>query len=86
MSSIASPVRPVQLTYIQEFESPVGTLGAMDGVNTTFTLAHTPQTPVDVFLNGWKLRLNRDYTLSGQTLTLATAEEFALLEVDYWHA
>lgn len=50
-------------------ETPSGTI---DGVNATFTLAHTPISGTDmVFVNG--LLLASGYTISGTTLTFTSA-------------
>jgi hypothetical protein len=47
--------------------------GTVNGVNTTFTLSSTPADIVLVTLNSRPLKQTIDYTLSGVTLTLATA-------------
>lgn len=45
--------------------------GVINGVNNTFTLAHTPMiNTLKVYLNGLRLRSGKDYTLSGATLTM----------------
>jgi hypothetical protein len=51
--------------------------GAVDGANTTFTLAYTPVTPqsIMVFLNGILLEpgASNDFTIAGSTITLTEA-------------
>jgi hypothetical protein len=49
-------------------ETPGGTI---DGVNATFTLAHTPSPAagLQLFLNGQELTQGTDYTLTGATIT-----------------
>ncbi len=59
--------------------------GSIDGTNTTFTLANTPTaTSLKLYLNGQRLTLAEDYTLSGDTITMFTAPELEdMLRVDY---
>ena len=61
-------------TYFVEGEVPTG---AFNGINVTYTLAETPNpaTSLRLFLNGQLLKAGagNDYTLSGYTITLATA-------------
>ncbi len=50
--------------------------GSIDGSNVTFTLANTPiNSSLQLFLNGQKLKAGagNDYTISGDTITLASA-------------
>lgn len=48
-------------------ETPTGTI---NGTNATFTLAHTPTAgSVKLYLNGARLRVTEDYTISGATIT-----------------
>jgi hypothetical protein len=49
--------------------------GAINGVNTAFTLtqAPSPSASLTVFLNGLLMSAGVDYTLSGSTITFATA-------------
>lgn len=52
-------------------EVPVGTI---DGTNVTFTTASTPTASnVRVHLNGLRLKVTDDYTVSGNTITFVTA-------------
>lgn len=53
-------------------ETPSGTI---NGSNTAFTLAQTPleNESVDVFLDGLKLAVTDDYTISGVNITMVTA-------------
>ncbi len=54
-----------QTTYA-DAETPGG---AMDGVNTTFTLANTPLgSSLMLFLNGLYMTANLDYTLTGSSI------------------
>lgn len=47
--------------------------GVIDGVNTSFTLANTSEPDTfSVFLNGIKLQVTNDYTLSGVDLDLVS--------------
>ena len=76
------------MSFAQEYESPAGTLGVIDGTNTTFMLSFVPAGPPIVYLNGEKLRTGIDYTISGRTLTISDASKLppgTFLEVDYWH-
>ena len=59
-------------TYFVESETPTG---SVNGSNQTFTLAGTPNpaTSLEVFINGQKIVLTTDYTLSGDTLTMGYA-------------
>ena len=58
---------PVTIAFA-DAEAPAGT---MDGSNATFTLAAAPNptASLQLFKNGTLLTANRDYTLSGTTLT-----------------
>ncbi len=49
--------------------------GSIDGANTSFTLAGSPNpaTSLEVFFNGQLQALSDDYSLSGTTLTLVVA-------------
>lgn len=49
--------------------------GAVNGSNTDFTLVKTPNptTSLKVFINGMRMRITEDYTLSGKTITFLTA-------------
>ena len=49
--------------------------GAVNGVNTDFVLNHTPSpsTSLKVYLDGQKMKLTTDYTLSDKTITFLTA-------------
>lgn len=53
-------------------ETPVG---MVNGVNKAFTLSNMPNPPssVKVFVNGSRMRITEDYTLSGTTITFVTA-------------
>jgi hypothetical protein len=61
--------------------------GTVNGVNTTFTLANTPTTDSQrIIVNGIDLTegIGQDYTISGDTITFATAPETGdVLLVDY---
>lgn len=64
-------------------ETPSGTI---NGSNTVFTIAHAPN-PINslkVYLNGQRLRITEDYTLSGKTITLLVAPDTgSILLCDY---
>lgn len=47
--------------------------GAVDGVNNTFFLAHTPVSGVKLFVNGVGQRPSLDYTLSGSQITFSVS-------------
>lgn len=52
--------------------------GAVDGVNLTYTLAHTPTTgSLHLLKNGVEIYSPDDYSLSGTTITMVTALEAA---------
>lgn len=54
-----------------DLETPSGTI---DGVNTVFTLAHTPASEVYLWVNGILMNPNgNDFTVSGSTLNLVFA-------------
>lgn len=73
--SIVSPgagvnVGALSLHFIDD-ETPSGTI---DGVNTVFTTNLTPSTgTLKVYVNGQRMRVVEDYTLSGQTITFLIA-------------
>lgn len=59
-------------TFFMDNDTPTG---LVNGSNTVFTLTFTPA-PTDelkVFVNGSRLKVTEDFTLSGDTLTLNTA-------------
>lgn len=60
--------------------------GLVNNVNTIFTLAHhpNPESSLKVFVNGQRMRITEDYTLSGNTVTFLTAPPTgSILLVDY---
>lgn len=61
----------VERNFIDD-ETPTGTV---NGTNKVFTLANTPNpsTSLKVFVNGARMRITEDYTLSGATITFITA-------------
>lgn len=61
--------------------------GSINGSNVTFTLANTPTSgSPHLFLNGLRLVLNTDYSISGLTITMGSAPQTAdSLIVDYRH-
>jgi hypothetical protein len=70
-------------TYFVENGVPTGII---NGSNKDFTLASIPNpaTSLKVYLNGQRLKITEDYTLSGNTLSLVVAPETGdLLLVDY---
>ncbi len=70
-------------TYFVENEVPVGTI---NGSNTVFTLAGTPNpsTSLEVTMNGSEFSVTEDFTISGDTLTYVTAPPTGSIhKVDY---
>jgi len=63
-------------------ETPSGTV---NGSNKAFTVSKTPYTgSLKVFVNGQRMRVTEDYTLSGKTITFVTAPPTSsILLVDY---
>lgn len=59
-------------TFFVEKETPSG---FVNGVNTTYTLADTPNpvTSLELFANGFIQILTTDYSLSGKNITMASA-------------
>jgi hypothetical protein len=57
------------------FVDQVTPTGAINGVNTVFTLSQSPSpgASLTVFLNGLRMSAGVDYTLSGTTITFASA-------------
>ena len=50
--------------------------GLVNDSNTVFTLANTPVVgSVKVYLNGVRMKVTEDYTISGTTLTFTTAPQ-----------
>lgn len=66
-------------------------VGAVNGVNTVFTLANPPVAgwPVMVYRNGVRMNIaNGDYTLSGSTITFGAnqiPQTGDTVNSDYWH-
>jgi hypothetical protein len=79
-----SPVSPTDLQNALlaavTGELPTGTI---DGSNVTFTLAHTPLSSVALYFNGIRQRQGPDYTVSGATITFASAPDSGGLLADY---
>lgn len=70
-------------TYFVENETPVGSI---NGSNTTFTLASAPNPSgsLEVFVNGQKMTVTEDYSLSEDTLTSVLAfPTGTILRVNY---
>ncbi len=65
-------------TYFVENGVPTG---AINGSNVTFTLASAPSptSSLEVYLNGQKLKLTTDYSVSGVTITMVTAPETGMV-------
>ncbi len=59
-------------TFFVDKETPVG---AINGVNTSFTLANTPNPSISlrVKVNGVDMLLTTDYSIIGDTLTMVVA-------------
>ena len=47
--------------------------GSINGVNMVFTLAHAPIDQIMLYLNGQYMTPDEDYTISGVTITMASA-------------
>ena len=65
-------------------ETPTGTI---DGVNTDFTLAHSPNSGTfKLFLNGLRMKRGTDYTQTGASFSYLTAPASGAIHlVDYEH-
>lgn len=66
-------------TPFQEFAGAGGTIaGAINNVNTVFTLSHVPTSAatVEVFLDGLFQRQTIDYTVAGAVITFTVAPNF----------
>ena len=64
-------------------ETPTGTV---NGTNTDFVLQNSinPPSSLKVFVNGMRMRITEDYTLSGRTITFLTAPPTgSIILVDY---
>lgn len=73
LSDIVSPGNTVLVSEYMTKETPAG---AVNGVNTTFTLAFTPEPGTEqVYLNGLLQSpgATEDYTISGATITFSSA-------------
>ena len=69
--------------FFVEDETPVGSI---NGTNTTFTLADSPNpvASLEVRRNGLILTLTTDYSLSSDTITMVTAPRTGMtLRCDY---
>lgn len=55
------------------FAAPEVPVGAIDGANKVFTLAHTPVAGIDLYVRGIWQRPGTDYGLTGATITFSTA-------------
>lgn len=69
---VVGSTSPNPIFIIANNEIPVG---SVDGVNTTFILEHAPSPAesLQLYLNGALQQLGVDYTLSGTTMTMASA-------------
>lgn len=70
----------------QHFLDPYTPTGDINGVNTDFTLSHTPSpaTSLKVYKDGQKQKLTTDYTLSGVTVSFVTAPlTDSIIEVEH---
>jgi hypothetical protein len=49
--------------------------GSVDGANTNFVLSHTPSpsTSLKLYVNGQRVKLTEDFSISGTTITFVTA-------------
>lgn len=59
--------------------------GTVDGVNVTFTIAHTPTAgTLQLYLNGARLKAGTDYSLVGTTITFTYAPpDPSIITADY---
>lgn len=67
------------VTPVQEFAGAGGTIvGAVNNVNTVFTLSNLPSSSasVEVYLDGLFQRQTIDYTIVGAVITFAVAPTF----------
>lgn len=53
-------------------------VGAINGINTTYTVSHTIHNVLGFAINGMYLFLNSDYTFSGSTITFVTPLDASL--------
>ena len=69
LADLIDAIGPSGTTYWNETPS-----GTINGINTAFTLAHTPASAGNVllFLNGMLLTSGGDYTISGVNITMIT--------------
>jgi len=77
----------VDAEHLLHFETNEVPSGTINGSNTSFTLAFTPQYSgaVQLFLDGLFLTNGTDYTVSGTTITMTTAPAVAqVLTASYW--
>lgn len=74
-------VEPTAISFVNS-ETPSGTI---NGTNTSFTLANSPLSgTLKVFLNGQRLTLTTDYTITGTSLSMVSAPVSGdVLLVDY---
>ena len=65
----------ISSTATTDFVDDETPTGLVNGVNTDFELANTPipTTSLKVYVNGSRMRITEDYTLSGTTITFITA-------------
>jgi hypothetical protein len=61
---------PAQVIYFSDGETP---MGLVNGFNTSFTLANTPNGGLRVYKNGVLLNAGTDYTATGATLTFTNS-------------
>jgi hypothetical protein len=59
--------------YVVDDETPTG---LVNNINTDFVLSRTPSgSSLKVYVNGQRLRVTEDYTVSGRTITFLTAPQ-----------
>lgn len=69
--------------HLVDDETPTG---AVNGVNTIFTIANTPSpaSSLKVYKDGQRMKLTTDYTFSGRTITFLSAPlTDSIISVDY---
>lgn len=82
-SAIQTQLNGKQSSFTETQEVPSGTV---NGVNVTFTLAHTPTSSASLklYIDGVFQRQGTDYTISSATITMTVAPNFAqTIDADY---
>lgn len=74
-AAVWNQIYPVALPVVPSWSINEVPAGTINGVNVTFTLAHTPTGQIMLYLNGQYMTpgAGEDYTISGSTITMAAA-------------